>query len=317
MTKLITDKKLTSTEKAINSFYEDKGDAILALGGVKKDDQLGYIPTIKDEIIVKMVNGDPSMREDICLFNECENIGGTPFGKRIVLSMFNRIQESEFRDNADGQKIYEAYVELKRNLNVNLIEINEKIVYDEEVLKNCFYYLLLASSPEINSTKELSQSLVSIISCTNTQLIRYIDFPVIIDNTEEVLEDIKTIKEEAISEIKSIEKNKQSYLRSMGKGIYNMVKSSLSGDAFTRGLQLTVYTGVAVWTGNYILGMISAKLVGKVKDGDIFRKDQNREIESDKETDIGMERESDENSEVRKAFKDLIIAIYNYCIKKI
>lgn len=78
---------------------------------------------------------------------------------------------------------------------------------------------------------------------------------------------------------------------------------SLLKDPILAGCQLGIYSAVVLGTGNYLLGGIVSKTYGKIKNGEVFTKDR-------EDTD----NESDEHN-VGKAFKNLFIAIYNYCTK--
>ncbi|MCK7472507.1 MAG: hypothetical protein MZV49_00675 [Rhodopseudomonas palustris] len=77
-------------------------------------------------------------------------------------------------------------------------------------------------------------------------------------------------------------------------------------DPLLAGCQLGIYSFVVIGTGNHLLGGIISKTYGKIKNGGVFTKDR----EDKKDTD----NESDEHN-VGKAFKNLLIAIYNYWTK--
>lgn len=297
--------KSDSTEMTdlISSFHNKREKAIMMLEATKDDSNLPYISGSEDQLVINLINKDQWIKDDISLFNGSRKdmLQGSAVAKRIVISIFNKIQDNEFRE-----KIYMAFRELKKNININALKLNEEIKCDEAIIRNSFYYLLIACETAVDSLLELSESLVNIFSSTNTQLSSIRDISDITEHNQKVLEDILQINKEALDEIVEIEKTKQSYIRWISKGAYKLLKMSLLKDPILAGCQLGIYSAVVLGTGNYLLGGIVSKTYGKIKNGEVFTKDR----EDKKDTD----NESDEHN-VGKAFKNLFIAIYNYCTK--
>jgi predicted transcriptional regulator len=271
--------KSDSTEMTdlISSFHNKREKAIMMLEANKDDRNLPFISGIEDQLVINLINKDQLIKDDISLFNGSRKdmLQGSAVAKRIVINIFNKIQANEFREETpEGEKIYLAFRELKRNININALKLNEEITCDEAIIRNSLYYLLIACETAVESPLELSQSLVDIFSSTNTQLSSIRDISVITEHNQKVLEDILQINKEALDEIAEIEKTKQSYIRWIGKGAYKLLKMTLVKDPLLAGCQLGIYSFVVIGTGNHLLGGIISKTYGKIKNGGVFTKDR-------------------------------------------
>lgn len=125
--------KSDSTEMTdlISSFHNKREKAIMMLEANKDNRNLPFISGIEDQLI----------KDDISLFNGSRKdmLQGSAVAKRIVISIFNKIQANEFREETpEGEKIYLAFRELKRNININALKLNEEITCDEAIIRNSF-----------------------------------------------------------------------------------------------------------------------------------------------------------------------------------
>lgn len=154
--------KSDSTEMTdlISSFHNKREKAIMMLEATKDDSNLPYISGSEDQLVINLVNKDQWIKDDISLFNGSRKdmLQGSAVAKRIVISIFNKIQDNEFREEtSEGEKIYMAFRELKRNININALKLNEEIKCDEAIIRNSFYYLLIACETAVDSLLEFKR----------------------------------------------------------------------------------------------------------------------------------------------------------------
>jgi hypothetical protein len=118
----------------------------------------------KDSIIINKINNITGLEQLIIDFNNTDLIHGSVNSKRLVVELVSIIRCKEFRLTDDGHKIFDSFIEFKRNINVNYLSLYGNIKFDELILTNTVSYIMIACSIHMETIPDFCSELNSLLS---------------------------------------------------------------------------------------------------------------------------------------------------------
>jgi hypothetical protein len=248
---------LTNDRQIIQSTsFEESGDLlqqisrkreeiVISFTGSVTDKNLPFFEDSLDLEIVKETGEDKSLKiyKSIFIQSDKSHILGSDTAKRLAVNMFKKLQDREYIQTDTGKQIYDSYIKLIEDSNFGKLKMTNEFKCNEEIINNCYSYLIIAIDPSIISVLDMSEAINEILKLSYVSQV---------PNFKEITTHIEEIKEENLEIVKKtneiINKEIDANSKSMGWKTFQtglkLIKSTLSGNLLLQALQMSLYSAV-------------------------------------------------------------------------
>lgn len=251
-------RKTNSEELTFDSIEDQinhkKGEIILHFSGALNEKRLPFYESSIDKEVVESISDDPDLKENINSFlkSDKKELIGSKITQKLAIEMFKKIQEKDFLETDNGYIIYRSYKEMMDNANISNLNRLCKFECNNDVIKNCYSYLIISIDPNLSGVIDISEFLTEMLKASNISII-----PDIVECKNELNEISKESNQEIEKNnndtIKKIEKSSTSNVWKIYKSSYNYVKSKIVNNPIGSSIQVALFSGCILFTGKFIL----------------------------------------------------------------
>ncbi len=213
--------------KELDKIYEFKDTVKKKLCNNSNKEELSYYEHSKDKHIITDINENNDMKDFIVKFNGLSenSVAGDYVTKKLAVKMIANVTDPDFRNTEEGQEIFLAYLKFKQFMNINMLNLEQEIIFDKELLQNVGSFIVLGVSDDVTNLVDFGKEINKILCCS------VIDIPKALPpiNMDEIVNDankeVDDSENKASREINEIETRNRSWIKWGVKGIVAVTKA--------------------------------------------------------------------------------------------